>query len=105
MQELERLDIATKTAIKTSLVELSSGSRTCVEITVTRTPRFVFEQLAVSAGGGGGGGEGSDPGVGLVATGEVERRESAAASSDAAAAAGEDGGDGAPQLKENDVEE
>ena len=48
VQELERLDIAIKTAIKTSLVELSSGSRTCVEITVRRTQRFA-EQVAAEA--------------------------------------------------------
>lgn len=41
VQELERLGLAVKAQVRTSLVELSSGSRTCVEVTVKRTPEFV----------------------------------------------------------------
>lgn len=48
VQELERLGVAVKSQVRTSLVELSSGSRTCVEVTVKRTPQFT-EGLAAAA--------------------------------------------------------
>lgn len=41
VQELERLGVAVKAQVRTSLVELSSGSRTCVEVTVRRSAQFV----------------------------------------------------------------
>lgn len=52
-QELERQGLATKTAIATSLVDLPTGNRTCLEVTLTKTPDFaskcqqVAEELVV----------------------------------------------------------